>query len=81
MAQSTNREIGIRGVAETDPRAGSLDQLKVTGDKVRMKVRVDNTLDDQTVSGCVLEVFGDVAARVDHDGAAGALVADQVRRV
>ena len=62
-------------ITETDPCAGCLNQLEVSGDEVGVEVGVDHSLNTQTVLFGVGEVVGDVAARVDNDRAPGCFVA------
>lgn len=51
----------------------------MAGQKVGVDVRLDDPLYRQTVLGGLGQVDVGVAARIDHDRTAGALVADQVR--
>jgi hypothetical protein len=43
-----------------------------------MEVGLDDQFDGQTVGGRIAHVLVDVASRIDHHGAAGRLVADQI---
>ena len=56
-------------------------EFQVSGDKVGMKVGVDNPFDRHPAHLGVTQVIGDIAARIDNDCATGGFVADQIRRV
>ncbi len=53
----------------------------MAGEEVGVNMRLDDEFDAQTELVRVAQVVVDVAARVDEDGASGALIADQVRRL
>lgn len=72
---------GLGALPVADPGAGPVGEFQVAGEEVGVEVGVDDRLDGETVFGGVGEVFGDVAARVDDDGLAGAFVGDHVRRL
>ena len=74
-------ELGLGDRRVGDRGAGGGGQLEVAGQEVGVEVGLDHELDRQPLGLGVGEVLGDVALRVDDDGAPGRLVADQVRRV
>ena len=81
MPQTADGELRLRRLAVPDGRARSIGQLEVTGDEVRMDMRLDHALDSQTMLLCICEIGGDVALRINDDGASGVLVGDEVGRV
>ena len=76
-----DREVGVGRFAVTDLGPRLRRQLEMAREEVRVEVGLDDLLYGQTGLVGVGEVRVDVALRVDHDGAAGALVADEVRRM
>ena len=81
VGELPDREVGLGRLAVADPGSRGLGELHVTGDEVGVEVGVEDTHDLETVLLGVGEVLLDVASRVDHDGLAGLLVADEVRRL
>ena len=79
VAQALDRELGVGSLPITDRRAGLVGELEVAGDEIGVEVSLDDALDRQLFMNRVGEVSGDVALRIDDDGATGGLVADQVR--
>ena len=51
----------------------------MAGHEVRVEVGQDDVLDREAIPRCVVDVLADVPTRVDDDGGARPLVADQVR--
>jgi hypothetical protein len=60
------REGRARLCAEDDFGAGSLGQLTMSADEVRMQVRLDDVLNPEPLRGGLCEVLLDVALRVNH---------------
>src|SRR5271166_6058533 len=78
VVQCTRRELGIRARTEGDLGTGRTRQLEVTGEKVGVKVRVDDQLDPGTVLLRRLKVLIDIAARVDDHRSSRLLVGEKV---
>ena len=78
VGERLDGEVGLGDVAVGDDGAGGFGELEVPGEEVGVEVGLDHPLDAQAVGRGVGEVLADVALRVDHDGAAGGRVADQV---
>ena len=70
-------DVGVFAVA--DLRAGGGRQLQVTGQEVGVDVRFDDPFDTQSVFSSFTQVIIDIAAGIDDDRSAGALIPDQIR--
>ena len=79
VGQLARRELGLGDRREADLGAGGRGQFEVAGQEVGVEVGLEHQLDGETGGRGVAHVLVDVAARVDDDGSAGGLVADQVR--
>src|SRR5579883_2215830 len=78
---------GVKGVAglcraaQVDGGAGAITELKMSRKKIGMEVGEKDVLDLQAVFGGEGQVVVGVALRVDDNGGAGFLIADQVGSV
>jgi hypothetical protein len=53
-------------------------QFEVAGKEIGMEVRLDHPFDPQPELGGIIQVAGNIALRIDHDGSSARLVTDQV---
>ena len=83
VAMRLDREADAPGrrLAVDDVGTGGGGEFEMTGEEVGVEVRLDHLRDGEPVGGGIVQVFGDVALGVDHDGGARLGVADEVARV
>ena len=74
-------ELGLCDRGVDDLGAGRFGKFEVAGEEVGMEVRLDDQLDGHAEFLGVGHVLADITLRIDDHGAAGGLVADQVRGV
>jgi hypothetical protein len=73
--------VRLRASTEVDGRPHALLQFQMAGHEVRVEMGQDDVLDREAIPRRVVDVPVDVTTRVDDDGRACPLVADQVRRL
>ena len=66
-----------RRLAVDDVGTGGGGEFEMTGEEVGVEVRLDHLRDGEPVGGGIVQVLGDVALGVDHDGGARLGVADE----
>ena len=74
------RVLGFRGGMDRDRQAVLEREAAVSGEMIRMSVRLDDADDPHAAALGLLEVLLDRVGGIDHDRLAGALVAHEIRR-
>ena len=72
---------GLGRGAHMNFRAGAIAQLQMSGDKIGVQMGEKDVLNFKSVLGGKLNVLVGVALRINHDGGAGRLISNDVRRV